>query len=232
MTWKDAPTPRNAGVLVKSLKPVLDSAIRTYVGGSPSPTIQSRAKLLALEAAAKYDPARAKLRTHLMVHLQGLRRYAAREQQIVGIPERVGLDLHRIHTATTELQDRLGREPSDQELSDHTGLSRRRLQYVRQAKGGVAEGQMTRESESGEDVFQPAVKQTHDDSAWTEMVYHDLHPTDQLILEHSLGLHGRKQISKQAIAKKLKLSPGAISQRAARIQAMLDKKEELGMSFL
>jgi RNA polymerase primary sigma factor len=231
--WMADPSPKNAGALVKAVQPVLDAAVRTYVGGEPSPTIKSRAKLLALDAAARYDPSRAKLRTHLMVHLQGLRRYAARENQIVGVPERVGLDLHRIRTGTTELADRLGRDPTDQELADHVGLSRKRIGYVRQAKGGLAEGQLSRENEEGGvEAFQPAVVQSQDDNGWTDLVYHDLHPTDQIILEHSLGLHGKQVLSKQKIAAKLRLSPGAVSQRAARIQAMLDKREELGSGFL
>lgn len=230
--WKADPNPRTAGALVQALDPVLNSAVRTYGGGSPSPTLRSRAKLLALEAAGRYDPARAKLRTHLMVHLQGLRRYAAREQQIVGVPERVALDLHRVRTSAGELADRLGRDPTDRELADHTGLSVKRIGYVRQARGALAEGQLTREGESGEEVFQPAVVQNHNDRGWTDLVYHDSSPTDQLILEHSLGLHGKKVLPKQQIARKLGLSPGAVSQRAARIQAMLDKREELGVNYL
>jgi DNA-directed RNA polymerase specialized sigma subunit len=230
--WKADANPRTAGALVNALQPVLDTAVRTYGGGTPSPTLKSRAKLMALEAAGRYDPQRAKLRTHLLVHLQGLRRYAAREQQIVSVPERVALDLHRMRISTGELTDKLGREPTDQELSDHTGLSRKRIGYVRGARGALAESQLTREGEGGEEVFQPAVVQTHNDHAWTELVYSDLGPQDQLILEHSLGLHGRRVLPKQHIAKKLNLSPGAVSQRAARIQAMLDKREELGVNYL
>lgn len=227
-TWKKDESPANAGKFLTALKPVLDSALRTYGGAKPSPTLRSRAKLMALDAARRYDPTRAKLRTHLMTHLQGLRRFHAREAQVVTLPERVGLDLHRLHLATQELSDRLGREPSDQELADHTGLSLKRLGHIRKARPGYAEGQLMAQTEGGQEAaFNPAVTGA-DDSTWIDFVYGDLDPTNQFIMEHTLGLHGRPRLSKQRIAARLKLSPGAISQRAAKIQALLDKREEIG----
>jgi DNA-directed RNA polymerase specialized sigma subunit len=228
--WKQDPGPHTAGPFLAAIDPVLQSAIRTYGGSRPSTALHSHAKLLALDAAARYDPSRAKLRTHLMTNLQGLRRIGARQTQIISVPERVGLDLHRLHIANQELHDRLGREPSDAELADHTGLSLKRLTHIRRARPGFAESQLVSRHEDSETTFNPAVTDTGDDT-WVNFVYHDLQPTDQLILEHILGLHGKRVLSKQQIAAKLKLSPGAISQRAAKIQMMLDKRDELGTFF-
>lgn len=44
-----------------------------------------------------------------------------------------------------------------------------------------------------------------------------------------MGLHGKPILQNQAIAAKLGISPGAVSQRKARIQAKLDMREELGV---
>jgi hypothetical protein len=52
-------------------------------------------------------------------------------------------------------------------------------------------------------------------------------PINQKIMEHSLGLHGQPRLPNHEIAKLLRLSPGAISQRKARIQQTLDKESEL-----
>lgn len=225
--WKKEQNPRTSGALLKAISPVLDSAMRSYAG-KPSPTLRSRAKMMALDAMGKYDPRRAKLRTHLMVNLQGLRRAATQEGQIIHLPERVGLDLLRMHEAEEELRERLGRAPSDMELADYTGLSRKRIGYIRQARPGYAEGQLTAMPDKEDKVsVGPGVVSPARNNAWHEFVYHDLHPIDQVIMEHSLGLHGKPVLSKQQIAKKLRLSPSAVSQRAARIQAKLDRKEEL-----
>lgn len=234
--WKAAPGPETADALLQSLQPVLDSALRSYGGGAAaSPTLRSRAKLLTLNAMQRYDPSRAKLRTHLLTQLQGLRRVAAQEGQIIGLPERVGLALHQLKTAENELQERLGREPTTAELADHTGLSVKRIAHVRKAQPGLAEGSLAAaaaEDEESQAVLGPAVRGgTEGEDTWREFVYADLHPTDQLIMEHSLGLHGRPVLDKKAIARKLRVTPGAVSQRAARIQERLDRREELGGAF-
>jgi DNA-directed RNA polymerase specialized sigma subunit len=193
--------------------------------------LHSKARLLAIDAFGRYDPGRAKLRTHLMSHLQGLRRASAQEQQIIGIPERVGLDLYKLRMGENELEDQLGRTPSDQELSEHLMLSRKRIRYIRNAQPGLSEGALMPEGDSGESSgIGPAVAGRQSDT-WHDFVYQDLDPIDQVIMEHTTGLHNRPVLSKQQIAAKLKLSPGAISQRAAKIQEKLDKKDELKVNF-
>lgn len=226
--WIKDPSHLNTSKLLNAIDPIISSAIRTYGGTRYSPTLKSQAKLMTLKAIQKYDPNRAKLRTHLMTHLQGLRRLGARESQIITIPERVGLDIHHLHIATGELQDKLGREPSTAELSEHTGLPPKRISYVRVAKPGFAESQLTGQFDEGDNtVFNPAITNKQD-QYWLEFVYGDLNPTDQVIMEYTLGMHGHRPVSKQKIALKLKLSAGAVSQRAAKIQAMINRKEELG----
>jgi hypothetical protein len=85
----------------------------------------------------------------------------------------------------------------------------------------------TANEEGGEESFSPAVAST-DDEHWTNFVVGGLHPIDQRIAEHVLGLHGQPILQKKDIARKLGLSPGSISQRAARIQQLLDKRDEVG----
>lgn len=233
-TWKADPNPVNATQLLKAVDPIITSAMRTFAGqGTPSPTLRSRAKLLVLDALPRYDPNKAKLRTHLMVNLQALHRAAAEEDRIISVPERVRLDQFKLHQASTELADRLGREPADSELSSHTGLSLKRLEHIRKAHRSVSEGQTSVLDEEGEEQrLQPAVVSPKQQDVWLRFIYHDLPPKDQFIMEHVLGLHGRERLPKSLIAKKLGLSPGAVSQRAARIQAIIDSKDELGLQVL
>ncbi len=229
-SWKAEPSPANAGKVLKALDPVIKSALRTYAGGGQaSPTIRSRAKMIVLDSLPRYDPAKAKLRTHLMVNLQSLRRSSAEENQIVAVPERVRLDQHRLYTASNELADQLGREPSDAELAAHTGLSIKRLGHIRKAKTGYSEGQtqgaLNADGE-GSSLAAPAVS-SGDNSVWLDFIYGDLQPTDQFIMERTLGLNGHRPMLKGDIAKKLGISAGAVSQRAARIQKMIDLREDM-----
>ncbi len=228
--WKADPNAANSSKLLEAVNPVVDSALRTFAGSAASsPTVRSKAKLIVLDALPRYDPNRAKLRTHLMVNLQSLHRASAQETQIVSVPERVRLEQHRLREAQAELADNLGREPSDGELAKHTGLSVKRLAHIRKASPVMAEGSLKGiENEDGEEGGTAVgVKPRSRDDTWLRFIYHDLDGPDQFIMEHVLGLHGKPILPKIEIAQRLKLTPGAISQRASRIQRLLDSKEDL-----
>jgi len=228
--WQNAQNKTTSSDLLKAVNPVLDTAVQTYGGkASGSPTLRSHARRIALDSFNSYDPSKGTMKTHLMANLQGLRRYSQQEQQIISIPEQVALDLHQTEISGKELEDTLGRSPSDTELADFTGISIKRLEHIRKARRPVASGTLMQQSgDAG--MFMPAVKApVEDHSAWIELVYSDLNKTDQYILERAMGLHGHSNLSQGQIARELRLSPGAVSQRMQRIQAQLDKRDELEM---
>jgi DNA-directed RNA polymerase specialized sigma subunit len=224
--WQKQPTPEHTDNLLKAVHPVLTSAMRTY-GVVGSPTLQTRAKLMALDAMKRYDPTKSKLRTHLMFQLQGLRRAAAKETQILSVPEQVALDLNNLRGSENRLRDQLGRDPADSELADHTGLSIKRLKYIRGMRQSYSQGSFQRPTEEGEDIYQPAVQNKGNVEHWHDFVYYDLSPVDQVIMEHTLGMHNKPVLQNAEIARKLGISPGAVSQRKARIQSKLDLRDEL-----
>jgi DNA-directed RNA polymerase specialized sigma subunit len=187
---------------------------------------------MALKALDTYDPARGNVRTHLLSQLQSLRRASAQAQNIISIPEQVSLDFSRLNENENELRDRLGRDPSDDELADSTGLSVRRIRKVRAFNQPVAEGMTTREvgpdDSYGGDTASTIPGSTRAADAWFNFVYEDLSPVDKLVADMTLGRNGRRKTSTQDIARRLNITPGAVSQRAAKIQAMLDKKYTYG----
>jgi DNA-directed RNA polymerase specialized sigma subunit len=218
------PTPATSGALLRAIDPVIQLGVRTYAGTS-SPTLRGRAKRLALTAMDSYDPQQASIKTHLMNHLQGLQRYAARQGQALTIPERVGLARVQLSSAEAELEDKLGRAPSLTEVADHTGLSIKKINRVRAYHPGVAEGQFA--AAAGDDSSDPSVRGNSPARQQAEFIHGDLSGIDQSILEHSLGLFGAERLSHGAIAKRLNISSGAISQRARRIQSRLDELADL-----
>jgi DNA-directed RNA polymerase specialized sigma subunit len=230
--WQTARTPENNTKLLSTVQPVIETALSSYGGASNvSPNLRSRAKLMALRAMETYDPAKGNVRTHLLSQLQSLRRASAKEQNIISIPEQVGLDYQRLVESENELRDQLGREPLDSELADHTALSTRRIRKIRSFNQPLAEGSTVEESsdDSGGDPVASAIPgSTRAADAWLDFVYEDLGPTDKLIMDMTLGRNGRRRASTQEIAQKLKITPGAVSQRAAKIQTMLDKRYTYG----
>lgn len=223
-TWIKTPTPELSDTLLGHLQPTIQKAITTYVGATASPTIRSKAKLMALEAAQKFNPAAgASLTTHVFSHLQGLKRYAGREGMVVGVPERLMLNKKNIDRAIHEFHDEFGRDPSDDELVRRSGVSLRDLERSRRAPAVINEGRFYQDlNDHTPDL--PAVQDSgQGQKAWRDFVYHNLPETDKVIMEHTLGLNGKPKLSNMAIAARLKISPAAVSQRKAILQGKLDE---------
>ncbi len=231
MAWKANPSPATATPLIKKLSPIIDSALTSY-GWTSSPTLRSRARVMAIESLKSYDPTRGNIRTHLLSQLRGLRRVASAEQNLVKVPEYVALERRKIQDAEKELALELGYEPSTAQVADRTGLPIRRIAAIRRAKIPVTIPRGVSADDGSEyDVASTAAATIpgHDPGfeAWVDFVYGDLSPRDQVILDYSMGLHGRTLLPANEIAKKLNITPSAVSQRMARIKALLDERPKL-----
>ena len=224
--WKAAPGPATNGPMLKALHPIIEGAIRTHVG-EPNPLLVSRARLMALEGLKAYDPRRGRLQTHLYNHLQGLKRVNRRQTTILKVPERIALDRYNLENATNELAHRLGRDPTDDELADHMGFSVKRIAKVRSYSPAVAEGTIDEATMGGGPIGGISGPIPQQRPVHMDIVYDELDAYHKAIMEHAFGLNGRKALSNREIAKKMRRSPGAISQAKGRIQKMLDEAEEL-----
>lgn len=225
--WQQNQTPEMNTKILSAVQPTINTALSSYVGATPSPAIKTRAKLMALKALQNFDPAKGNVRTHLLSQMQSLRRMAAQEQNIISIPEQVGLDYQKLTEAERALADRLSRDPTDDELADETGLSTRRIGKIRSFHQPLAEGttvsENVEEHADGGDMASKIPGQVNAQDAWMNFVYGDLSPTNKLIMDMLLGRNGRRKTSVQDIARRLNITPGAVSQRAAKIQEMLNK---------
>jgi RNA polymerase primary sigma factor len=223
--WKAAPGPATNTAMLKALHPTLEGAIRTHVG-EPNPLLMSQARLIALQGLKSYDPKRGRLQSHMYNQLLGLKRSNRKQTTIVRVPERVSLDRYHLGKAEDELRNELGREPTDDELADHTGFNPARIARVRSYKPGVSEGAMEAAGEGNVfgGVRTPGPPQR---STWADVVYDELDDHHKKVMELAFGVNGRRPLQNQEIARKMNRSPGAISQAKARIQKLLDEEHEL-----
>jgi len=230
--WKHSPSLQTNDMMLNTLKPIIDNAVKTY-GGPDSPIIRSKAKKIVIESLPNYDPNNTKLKTYVFNQLQGLKRFSMQQSQILSIPEQVQLDYSNLYKKENELKEELGRDPTTDELADAAMMSPKRINYVRQLRLPSSEGTMSRPAQGAEggDYNDPSVMADgpKELSGWHDFVYHGLGDTDKLIMEHSFGLFGKKILSNQDIAKKLKVSPAAISIRKNKLQQELDKRENLNV---
>ena len=221
--WQKSGQDDDFNSLLAEASPVIDSAIMSYAPNS-APAVKSKAKILAAQAMRNYDPKKGtKLKTHLHVQLQPLRREQGM-YSTVHAPERVRMDLSKLKNMQKQWFDENGHEPNDDELSDFTGLSRKRLLHIRKFDRSVlGEGAFEETSDAG-----AGLPQTQEAAnLWEDYVYAELGPQDKLIYELKTGRGGQKVLTTNEIARKLRVSAGAVSQRLAKIAGRISEGKEL-----
>lgn len=226
--WKTKPNPQNTSMLLNAAEPVISSAIKSYAGGDRA--LSGRAKSLALNAFNTYDPKKGnKLNTHLMSQLQPLRRDYHNRMNPLKVPERAALEWRALAESEEGLASELGRPPSDIELADRSNLSQKKIRRLRQFKSvGIPASYFDEEADDDTADRSPMVSRPDPQKMWMEFVHHDLPPVDQKILEWKTGAFGHPMLSNNDIARKLRLSPGAVSQRSARIANRLAEVQDVG----
>jgi DNA-directed RNA polymerase specialized sigma subunit len=213
--------------VLKELDAPMRAASRKYAGGDDAITI-GHAKRIVADSLERYDPSKAAISTYVDRQLQGLQRWSSRRKRVLKTPDRVQVEAARLGQAERRLEQELGVPPSMRQLSDETGMPLDRIRRIRSAEQQIFVGSSQGGSDEGglgtiEDS--PVADDQKKTDAWIKFVRDDLNPVDQYVLEHTLGLDGAKILSNQVMAAKLKITPGALSQRKARIQAILDKQE-------
>lgn len=228
-TWKERPTPDNMASALDAASPVINSALTSYAGGNQA--LQAQAKKLVAGGLQSYDPDRGtKLRSHLMTQLQPLRRLQQRRTSVLRVPERVQTDLYHLRQAQQLHFDRFGRESADSELAEHMGVSVSRIRHLRKfMRQTVPESGLQSMEEGDNETFYPGVSKAGPEDIWMEYIHHDSSPMDQKILEWKTGFNGKEVISTQEIAKRLGISPSAVSQRASRMAKRAVELQERGV---
>lgn len=225
--WKKTRDPDTASTLLKELRPAMESSVYRHTRQKDALTM-SQAKRLLLNSLDSYDPKKSSPQTFVDRQLQPLIRWQRERSRAVHVPERMLSDSAKIYAAEQELLAETGREPSTLQVADYTGLSQRRIAAVRQQvkqerPSSLQVGEDERDQLEG--YVSGSESKTH--KAWIQFVRNDLSDTDQVILEHTLGLDGKPVLTNAALAKRLKISPGAVTQRKSRIQTLLDQEDQL-----
>ena len=222
--WHKDPSQANLMHALQASQQIINTALRSYVGNQ-DPVAISHARILALRAIKSYDASRGtQLRTHMLTQLQPLRRLAAKRRFVVNIPEQVQYDMSGLREAEADLTEELGREPSESEIADRTGLAIKRLRHIPGMAIPQAEGAFGVEGP-------PQVQQPNPMDDWQDYVYYDMSQTDKKIFEWRTGYNGKPTLGVSDIARKLGMSAGAVTQRANKTAIKLEEGLNLGKKF-
>lgn len=215
-TWRRSPSTSNAKRVLDVMKPDMERAIRV-AGGQPSPLTLGMAKRVVLDAMRSYAPQKdASFRTHASNQLRQLTRPIRGTKFTTKIPDMRARVAASVRSVSADLEAEHGREPSDMELADRLGIP---LKHVQQARGGVTPEVVTADVEAPEEIKESDLIK--------DMVYYSLPERDQVLMEYLFGFNGVKPKSTNEVARLLRVTPGAVSQRASKIRQLLQEAEGL-----
>ena len=224
--WKTKDDETTRDRLLAVMTPAIEQTVRDIPGADPN-YMTIRGKILAMNAMSKYDPTRSSLNTFLTYQLLPLRRTARQQMNILGLPDRLLLNAQQLESTEVELQDELGRMPTTGELSDRLGVSMKQIERIRASSHARNSGSDLTADEEGDISGPGEVTRRLPDIYRHQYVLSALRndPKSALIYECDQSLHGRRPLSTAELARRLGLSPGAISQRRNRIAEIANNAE-------
>jgi len=214
--------PADNAALIKAIDPMINRHLLRFEAQDRA-ALRPKAKVLALQSMNRYDPKVANLNTYFSQQLQKLNREYNQRQQIIHIPENTNYERQRIISKASEMETELGRPPTTYELSDSIGMAPGKVERIMNLGNAITHGAFDMDDDEGGGPLLPAVATPVEFKTVVDLVYPDLNPKDQLIMEHSYGLWGKRKLAPAQLAKKLGVSQATISLRKKHIQQQMDK---------
>lgn len=221
--WVLDPSPDNMAELVSAFMPTINSELQQYSGSKE--LMRTRAKSYVIQAIRSYDPlGKTKLNSWVVTNLKQLSRYGKRLRPI-HTSEDLARNAAELNRVALDLEDRLGRKPTDDELQDETGWSVKTIDKIRKASvSTAAESNVTaQDEETGPE--DPSVARLDTLPFRQEATYMSLDQRDKDIFDYRTGSHGKEQITGDELAKKLGITPAYVSQRASAIGSTIKDME-------
>lgn len=150
--WKRDGDKQALGALMKQLHPLIYSQVERVSGTLPKAALSAEAKKWTYKAIESYDPSKgASLSTHVLNYLPKIRRLNYKFQNSARLPENLQLQYSTFQNNMSQLQETLGREPTDEEMATVMGWSK---PLVTRFKGSLYEDLVESASQRPHEVTQ------------------------------------------------------------------------------
>jgi len=202
--WRKTRSPAVLQQLLEGLKPLLNREISKWDSTVPRAALESKARLLAVDALENYDPNRgAAVGTHVASRIRKISRSVYPYQNVARLPENQQLLYNTFQVAQNKLIDDLGRDPTHEELADALSWTPKKVGDFQNAFGRreLVESEGALMGDDGEP-----------DSV-VDFYYHGLSPEDKLLFEDVTGYGKGIRLTNAGLRRKYKLSQGQLSYR-------------------
>lgn len=213
--WAVSRTPEAMAGLVEAFMPTVNAEIMQYSG--PKELLRARGRYLVTQAVKSFNPmGGTRLNSWVVTNLKQLSRYGKRLRP-VRASEAMLRNAAELATVEKRLEDDLGRKPTEDELVDETGWSKKTIAEIRKSAVASISGGTFGEDDEGEGASEPGLVRPSKVPYAAEAVYMSLDDKDKAIFDGKTGMHGKKQTSGSSLADMLNMSSAAVSQRASAI---------------
>lgn len=202
--WKSNPTSDNLRPLLSSFNPIITQHVNKWQDtGINKDILRNEAQNLFLKSLQTYDPKKnVQLSTHVINNLKPMSRFAANNQNIIRIPEQNLQEYRKLLT------------------SGDTNVDLKKT-LEKESKGNLASHKTFTEhfySMTGPNGNNPVMEELSSDAMALSMLYDELDKTDKIIFRHTFGYNNTPILSNKDIAKKLGISPPAVTKRKNKIE--------------
>ena len=198
--WQVSQDPVAFAQLMVRYQPIVNKVVNQYktVGVSPS-TLRTGANTQLIKALKSYDPSHnTQPTTHIYNSLKKVQRIASESLLSGHIPESRNLQRSTFQITRDNLTDRLGYDPSVQQMSEELGWDKKEIGRMNEELSGE-----TTASRAEFDFYGNSTQGESRDAALVDYLYYDLSGPDQVIFEHVFGYGGKPILKSKEIAKKL-----------------------------
>lgn len=209
--WSSDPTKKNMTKLVDTFAKLINSEVGKYQGTLDREMLYNYAKKYVADAVHSYNPKTGnQLSTHIVNNLQRLHRLNYQNVQGLRAPEEIQTKIRPYLDTKTYMEETLGREPTDEELSEEIGYDVKKIKkYLKYEQGP-------------QDLLHAhQYTETSPEEEMLDLLYYDLPDTHKRVLEYKTGYNNSQVLSGREIAKKLKISPVRVSQISDQIGKQL-----------
>lgn len=214
--WVVNRTPETMAGLVEAFMPTVNAEIMQYSG--PKELLRSRGRYLVTQAVKTFNPmGGTRLNSWVVTNLKQLSRYGKRLRP-VRASEAMLRNAAELSSVEKRLEDDLGRKPTDDELVDETGWTKKTIADIRKsAVASINSGRFGEDDDGEGGVGEPGLVRPSKIPYAAEAVYMGLDDRDKAIFDGKTGMHGKEQMSGTSLADMLQITPAAVSQRSSAI---------------